>query len=248
MVGLTRKRSGSTSQPTQTSQNTDIPGTARPGGTGAEPTPGTPGGNSSVAVTPAPTPTGTAAQPGTVAPGAGRTTVANPGTQVTGAPRAGTQLPVINRAETNDLPIVKPLPTLESDYAGATNRDTRLDIMMDIAETPGAESVRALTRLFEVESDTDLKVDLLDSLLGIDGFKEEKLIMLTLGSRQGLPSEVRQSAIDGLIDLDDARVIPVLNGLLNDPDAEIREGAQDALEMIQSAQAQPAVKLVNPGK
>ena len=64
--------------------------------------------------------------------------------------------------------------------------------------------------------------------------------MLTMGARQGLPNEVRQSAIDGLIDLDDQRVIPVLNGLLNDPDEEIREGAKDALEMIQS---QPVIKL-----
>jgi hypothetical protein len=133
---------------------------------------------------------------------------------------------------------LKPLPTLEKDYSATTNRDQRLDIMMDIAETPGAEAVKALTRLFEVETDLDLKVDLLDSLLGIEGFKDEKLIMLTLGARQGLPSEVRQSAIDGLIDLDDQRVIPVLNGLLNDPDAEIREAAKDAIEMLQS---QPAV-------
>ena len=132
---------------------------------------------------------------------------------------------------------VKPLPVLEKDYASATNRDTRLDIMMDIADVPGADSVKSLTRLFELETDTDLKVDLLDSLLGIEGFKDEKLIMLTMGARQGLPAEVRQSAIDGLIDLDDQRVIPVLNGLLNDPDPEIREGAKDALEMVQS---QPA--------
>ena len=136
-------------------------------------------------------------------------------------------------------PETKPLPVLEKDYAATTNRDERLDIMMDIAEMPGPESVKALTRLFEAEKDTDLKVDLLDSLLGIEGFKEEKLIMLTMGARQGLPTEVRQSAIDGLIDLDDARVIPVLNGLLNDPEEEIREGAKDALEMIQS---QPVVK------
>jgi HEAT repeat protein len=134
---------------------------------------------------------------------------------------------------------LKPLPVLEKDYTATTNRDQRLDIMMDIAETPGAEAVKALTRLFEVETDLDLKVDLLDSLLGIEGFKDDKLIMLTLGARQGLPSEVRQSAIDGLIDLDDQRVIPILNGLLNDPDAEIREAAKDAIEMLQS---QPAVQ------
>jgi len=98
------------------------------------------------------------------------------------------------------VPVVKPLPEMERDYATATNRDVRLDIIMDIAELPGAESVRSLTRLFEIETDMDLKVDLLDSLLGIDGHKEEKLIMLTLGTRQGLPGEIRQSAIDGLID------------------------------------------------
>ncbi len=136
--------------------------------------------------------------------------------------------------DSNLVPDIKPLPVLEKDYATATNRDVRLDIMMDIAEVPGPESVKALTRLFEAETDTDLKVDLLDSLLGIEGFKEEKLIMLTMGARQGLPTEIRQSAIDGLIDLDDQRVIPVLNGLLNDPEEEIREGAKDALEMIQS--------------
>jgi hypothetical protein len=134
----------------------------------------------------------------------------------------------------------KPLPVMEKEYFTATNRDVRLDLMMDIADTSSADAVKTLTRLFEAETDADLKVDLLDSLLGIEGFKEEKLIMLTLGARQGLPTEVRQSAIDGLIDLDDQRVIPVLNGLLNDPDEEIREGAKDALEMLQS---QPAVKL-----
>ena len=137
---------------------------------------------------------------------------------------------------------VKPLPVLEKEYAATTNRDERLDLMMDIAEVSSPDSVKALTRLFEIETDPDLKVDLLDSLLGIEGFNDEKLIMLTMGARQGLPSDVRQSAIDGLIDLDDQRVIPVLNGLLNDPDAEIREAAKDALELVQS-QAQPTVIL-----
>jgi HEAT repeat protein len=111
--------------------------------------------------------------------------------------------------------------------------------MMDIAENSSAETVKTLTRLFEAETNVDLKIDLLDSLLGIEGFADEKLIMLTMGARQGLPNEIRQSAIDGLIDLDDRRVIPVLNGLLNDPDEEIREGAKDALEMLQT---QPVLK------
>jgi hypothetical protein len=139
----------------------------------------------------------------------------------------------------DDPPITKPVPVLEKDYATATNRDTRLDIMMDIAESPGPEAVKALTRLFEAETDAELKIDLLDSLLGIDGYKDEKLIMLTMGARPGLPSDVRQSAIDGLIDLEDPRAVPILNGLLNDPDPEIREGAKDALEILQSEPPAP---------
>ena len=137
-----------------------------------------------------------------------------------------------------DDPPMKPLPELERDYASTTNRDTRLDVMMDIAEAGTAESVKSLTRLFDLETDPDLKVDLLDSLLGIEGFKDEKLIMLTLGVRQGLPSDVRQSAIDGLIDLEDTRSIALLNGLVNDPDPEIRQSAQDAIEILQTPPAQ----------
>jgi HEAT repeat protein len=142
-----------------------------------------------------------------------------------------------------DETAIKPLPVLERDYASTTNQETRLDIIMDVAETATAESIRTLTRLFALETDPELKVDLVDSLLGIDGFKDEKLAMLTLGIRQGLPNEVRQSAIDGLIDLEDQRVVPLLNGLLNDPDEEIREAAQDALELVQEPQETPIPKL-----
>ena len=132
------------------------------------------------------------------------------------------------------MPDTKPLPVLEKDYLATTNREDRLDLMMDITDWPGPETVKVLTRLFQAETDPELKVDLLDSLLGVDGSVDEKIAMLTLGTAKGLPTEVRQSAIDGLIDLDDKRVIPILNGLLNDPDEEIREGAKDALEMLQT--------------
>ena len=190
----------------------------------------------------APVVSGRATQPAP-APAPTITMISTGAPQMTTLPRAvpgGTSLPALAHVPgtttqiENPVPDLKPLPVLEKEYATATNRDVRLDLMMDIAETPGPESIKTLTRLFEAETDTDLKVDLLDSLLGIEGFKEEKLIMLTMGARQGLPVEVRQSAIDGLIDLDDQRVIPVLNGLLNDPDPEIREGAKDALEMLQT--------------
>ena len=140
---------------------------------------------------------------------------------------------VVSEAEPDPDAAPKPLPVLEKNYLATTNQDERLDILMDIADTPSADAIKALSRLFNAEMDPELKIDLLDSLLAIDGFKEEKLDMLKLGVRPGLPIEVRQSAIDGLIDLDDPRVIAVFNGLLNDAEEDVREAAKDALEMLQ---------------
>jgi hypothetical protein len=244
LIVFSKMRSGLGSQASQASEHAESQPPTRVANTDSQAGTRTPNDPARVGTT-TPLPA-SGAQVGGVTTEPGRSTIAaqRPSTLTSQPPRTGTSLAPINLANTNEVPELKPLPVLEKDYASATNRDTRLDIMMDIAETPGADSVRTLTRLFEVETDGDLKVDLIDSLLGIEGFKEEKLIMLTMGARQGLPTEVRQSAIDGLIDLDDARVIPVLNGLLNDADPDIREGAQDALEMLQSAQTQPAVKLI----
>lgn len=200
----------------------------------AQPTPTTP------SVTPTPTPgvPRVTPQPTIVTPNIPNAATQQSRTTVAGHSTTSPLVPtnVVPETDTD----TKPLPVLIQNYATSTNRDDRLDIMMDIADLPGPDSIRALSTLFDAETDNDLKVDLLDSLLGIEGFVDEKLKMLTKGTAKNLSSEVRQSAIDGLIDLDDQRVIPVLNGLLNDPDEEIRESAKDALEMLQS---QPAVKI-----
>jgi hypothetical protein len=199
---------------------------------------------------PAPERTAPAIKPGvaTAPAPAPATPVAAPMSGVTQRVVASRTAPVVTNdpSITNLLadPGVKPLPVLERDYLATTNRDTRLDLMMDITETPTSESVKALARLFQAETDTDLKVDLIDSLLGIDGFRDEKLAMLSLAVKAGLPKEVRESAIDGLIDLEDTRSISLLNGLLNDPDPEIRESAQDAIELLQTPAATPKLKPV----
>lgn len=177
---------------------------------------------------------GTPVQP--VQPGVGSTP--QNATLQTGFPVRVGSVPVMTNGE-DDLGL-KPLPVLEKNYLATTNRDDRLDLMMDITDWPGPEAVRTLTKLFAAETDPELKVDLVDSLLGIEGQTEEKLKLLQLATEKNNALEVRQSAIDGLIDLEDQRVIPILNGLLNDPNEEIRESAKDALEMLQS---QPAVKV-----
>lgn len=193
-------------------------------GVNPAPTPAVPvAGNNGTVLTP-----GTTGQPVVVAPAP--TALLQTGLVV--KMPSGAQIPVINPLEQPDT---KPLPVLEKNYLATTNREDRLDLMMDITDWPGPETVKVLTRLFQAETDAELRVDLLDSLLSIEGSVDEKIALLTLGTAKGQPTDVRQSAIDGLIDLEDKRVIPILNGLLNDPDEEIREGAKDALEMLQTA-------------
>jgi HEAT repeat protein len=199
--------------------------------------PASPSAGISETTAPATTPPGTAPQ-AAVNPIHG---VPSAGTPTTPAMQQVTRIPtlpgqgaiVVSGNEPDPDAAPRPLPVLEKNYLATTNQEERLDILMDIADTPSAESIKALARLFSAETDAELKIDLLDSLLAIEGFKDEKLDMLKLGVRAGLPIEVRQSAIDGLIDLDDPRVIPVFNGLLNDPNEEVREAAKDALEMLQ---------------
>jgi hypothetical protein len=184
-------------------------------------------------VAPAPQPTANPPRPAVAAPAVPAVAPSNTAAMASAAVHAANQNAVNPPESPDDTPLAKPLPTLERDYTATTNQDTRIDIIMEIAERPGAESVKTLTRLFQIERDQQLLVDMVDSLLAIEGHKDEKLVLLGLAVRQGMPNEVRQSAIDGLIDLEDQRVVGLLNGLLNDPDPEIREGAQDALELVQ---------------
>lgn len=224
LIIFSGNKSGTTLHPIVTTPPTD--GAAGTPGTAAHPVPppvAPVAGNNGTILTP-----GTTGQPTVVAPAPA---VLQTGLVARTMP-GGTPVPAVNPL---DMPDTKPLPVLEKDYLANTNREDRLDLMMDITDWPGPETVKVLTRLFQAETDPELRVDLLDSLLSIDGSVEEKLAMLTLGAAKGQPTEVRQSAIDGLIDLEDKRVIPILNGLLNDPDEEIREGAKDALEMLQTA-------------
>ena len=199
--------------------------------------------------TPAPNAPGTAAQPAPAVPFVANngTVVVQPGTSgqppvVAPASAAASKTGLVVQMPSGvpitinplEMPDTKPLPVLEKDYLANTNREDRLDLMMDITDWPGPETVKVLTRLFQAETDPELRVDLLDSLLSIEGSVDEKLSLLALATAKGQPTDVRQSAIDGLIDLEDPRAIAILNGLLNDPDEEIREGAKDAIEMLQT--------------
>jgi HEAT repeat protein len=54
-----------------------------------------------------------------------------------------------------------------------------------------------------------------------------------LAVKSDQPQDVRESAINALGDIEDARVIPILESLLNDPDEDIRSEAEDAMKLLQ---------------
>jgi len=60
--------------------------------------------------------------------------------------------------------------------------------------------------------------------------KNQKLILYTNALVNGQPDDVRETAVDGLEQLDDPRTLSLWQRLLQDPDEDIRNSAQAAVE------------------
>lgn len=172
------------------------------------------------------------------------------------APPVPVPLPPVRSNPTNQnisINAITPVPAdpeaaakiagFEKQYLDAKTQDARMDVVNALGEVISGETVQSLARLFTLEKDKDLQVDLVDALQGITGFKEEKLVFLATGIKPGLDRDVRQAAIDGLIDLEDRRSIAVLQSLLNDPDEVIVQAAKDAIKILESPLTPP---LPNP--
>lgn len=76
----------------------------------------------------------------------------------------------------------------------------------------------------------------METLMTDLSFQEDQwsLTVIQRGVDSGLPQAVRLAAISAMEDRQDAHATTTLQGLLNDPDAEVREAAKDALEWLQN--------------
>jgi hypothetical protein len=145
-----------------------------------------------------------------------------------------------------DPEAVAKIAALERDYLAAITQDDRMDVVNNLGEIVSGETVKSLARLFEQEKDKDLQVHLVDALQSISGFKEEKLAFLATAIRPALDRDVRQAAIDGLIDLEHRRSIRVLQPLLNDADDTIVQAAKSAIFILESPLTPPLSDPLNP--
>jgi len=128
---------------------------------------------------------------------------------------------------------------LESDYQNEQDFQKRVVILYDLSSTESPGTIDAIARLFLNEKDQELKVELINSLMDIDGQKDKKLAILGSAVRSDQPKDVRLEAIDGMADVEDRRAIQLLQAFANDPDEEVRDAVKDTIEQLQTVTTQP---------
>jgi hypothetical protein len=140
----------------------------------------------------------------------------------------------------------KEAAALGTDYLAKTEFADKVEALYRISDLATGEALDTLTRLFLQEKDADMKTQIIDAMGDIEGFKEKKLALLATAAKADQPQEVRESAINALGDIEDARVIPILQSLLNDPDEDIRSEAEDAMKLLQDTLDKAGTSSISP--
>jgi HEAT repeat protein len=118
---------------------------------------------------------------------------------------------------------------------GAANEETRTDIEEHISQLADAgvakrDLVTTLGVMFGMENSISVKRSILNELYYLQDPSVVEQVTVGLWSNQ--PLEVRDEAISVLQDIGDKRAIPYLLQLVADPDENIRENAQDAIDWL----------------
>lgn len=127
------------------------------------------------------------------------------------------------------------LAELETKYLAARDLYNKLLVLNQLPELPAAEALAVLARLFEQEDDAELRAELLYSIHDVDGEVAAKLDLLALAIQPNQPYSVRITAIDLLVELNHEEGIAILQNFLTDPDPEIRQAVNDAIELLRPA-------------
>jgi hypothetical protein len=152
-----------------------------------------------------------------------------PGVQTAG-PVVRQQPPQLPPAATPVRLETPPVTVLEGNYAANADVDSRLEIMSQLSDKSTPEAVRALGRLFRIETDSFLKTELLGRIADAPFEVETKLVVFREALAATQPPDIRQAAVAELDNLDDTRALTIWQSLQNDPDEGFRDRAADALE------------------
>jgi len=169
-----------------------------------------------------------------------QTAVSVPDAAATSAPAAAPQ-------EDSPEETAAQVKQFETDYQNTPDFQKRVVIIYNLSSVDSPDTIDSIGRLFLNEKDKELKIELVNSLLDIDGQNDKKLAILSTAVRGDQPKDVRLEGIDGMGDTEDKRAIQVLQGMLTDPDEDIREAAQDTIYQLQTDVAQPQAPGQMPG-
>lgn len=132
-------------------------------------------------------------------------------------------------------PFVEPsAEILEAHYLEARRIAEKLPLLDAISDAEAIPAVQSLGRLYEIESDIQLKEEILNALMYVDGADEDKLALLVAAAQPGQPKAVRHTAINLMIEEGNPQAIGALQSLVGDADIEIREDAVFAIEELQA--------------
>jgi hypothetical protein len=127
----------------------------------------------------------------------------------------------------------------EAEYQNTPDFQKRVVVIYNLSSVDSPDTIDAIGRLFLNEKDKELKIELVNSLLDIDGQADKKLAILSTAIRGDQPKDVRLEGIDGMGDTEDKRAIQILQGMLTDPDEDVKEAAQDTIDQLQTDVAEP---------
>ncbi len=129
-------------------------------------------------------------------------------------------------------PALTAVEQLEIAYLSTRDLYTKIQIMSELSDSTPAAAVEVIGRLFDFEQDTELREELLVSLMDVDGELDAKRELLEEALDPDLPEPVRLTAIDHLIGLGDKRSLPALQKYVADPSQEVRRAIEDALNEL----------------
>jgi HEAT repeat protein len=122
-------------------------------------------------------------------------------------------------------------------HYGVADEQTRMEIeehilQLENAGIPKTDLAKTLGAMFAMETSIPVKWSILNELYTLGDPSALEYVTVALSADQ--PLEVRKEAIGVLQEIGDKRALPYLSSLLADPNRNIREQAQDAIDWLQA--------------
>ncbi len=120
-----------------------------------------------------------------------------------------------------------------------TEPEERGEVVGELWELATPEAVEILRQHFFTERDADVKADIVAGVVEEQKpeTREVRFGILATALAPTQPIEVRETAVAMLIDFDDVRAVALLQNLLQDADADLRDAAKEALEELREKAA-----------